>query len=716
MQRLDHNDYTMFNQLTTQDLSDNLDNILYQLQETLDTLVNDGINHSWHNIIQLLNNKLYQLNHIWGLAQHLAAVCDNDEIRQLEETYQPIVTTFYVSLEQNKQLYKQYQYIKQHNYEQLNIEEQRVLDNWLRDFELSGIHLSIYKQQQFKVIQIELQHLSTQFSRNTLDATDEFALYVTKEELDGVPQNLLDIFFDKALKDNKKDLYKITLHGSTYMPIMQYCTNRALRENLYKNYVTLASELGNKKFDNTKIIQKILSLRLQKAKLLGFDNYAQFSLSTKMAQETTKVINLLQSLTNIAKPYAHDELLELSNFASCYDENITQLMAWDVAFFSEQLQIAKYNYSNEELKQYFQLNIVLQGLIVLIKQLYNVELRQNTLIPVWHSDVIVYDVLRDDQLIGYCYMDLFTRIGKQQGAWMHSEQDRHVIEDKIYKPISYIVCNFLTSATHKFNSLLSFDEVQTLFHEMGHALHQILTTISIYNIAGINGVEWDAVELPSQFMEYFLWDYNVLQTITQHVITNNKLPQSLYNQMLKSRTFMAGMQCLRQVEFAWFDISLHSNNNNFLSSKLDDNMNNYANNSININHDTVNNKITKDECIDINYMQVLNDIRYNVAVIIPPPYNRFPNTFAHIFAGGYASGYYSYKWAELLAADVFSKFDCDVIDTIDQNYHYTNTGKQFLQMILSKGGLRPMMDNFIEFMQREPQLSALIKYTFQKYS
>ncbi len=658
-----------FNLFTTQDLENaityNLENCKKHLED-----IKSQTYSSWENIIEPIHFSLYKLNQVWGILGHLLSVSDTIELRDLQKKLQPSISEFYVNLGQNEILYTHYKKIKANEFSSLNKEQQKVIDNDFRDFFLNGIELSVDKKMQFKAIQNNLVELSTQFEQNLLDSTDSYSKYVTLNELKGVPKDILNMYKDMALKDNINNLYKITLHMPSYLPVMQYCENRLLREELYYQYSTRASELGeNINLDNTKIIKNILNLRKNKATLLGFENFSELSLYTKMANSNKQVIDFLNKLVEKSMTKAKKDLLELRNFAKDKYQ-LENLEAYDIAYFSEKLQEEKYSYSNNELKKYFQLPVVLSGLFKLIKQLYNVEFEINNIIPTWNKDVQTFTVIKNKKIIGYLYLDLFARNSKKSGAWMNSAQDKfkhHTVE---FLPIAYIVCNFTQPITNH-PSLLTFDDVQTLFHEMGHALHHLLSEISHFAISGTNGVEWDAVELPSQFMEYFAWNYNILNSISRHVDNNETLPLELYNKLLSSRFFQSGLQMLRQLEFAIFDIVLHSD------------------------FDSDNS----------NYLELLTNIREKVAVIIPPKYNRFPNSFSHIFAGGYAAGYYSYKWAEVLATDIFSEFDDKSLDK------YTELGNKFYLTILSKGGLNPMMDNFKEFMGREPNIDALLKYS-----
>lgn len=650
---------------------------VHQLEEALDKSLTiskfniiqleDLAHASWEQISQLLHRPLYTLNHLWGLTGHLLAVSDNQELRTLQAKFQPLITEFYVGLGQNEKLYKHYKWIKNHEYKTLDRTAQKVIDNEFRDFFLSGISLTKTKKTTFKQIQNQLSELSTKFEQNVLDATDQYAKFVTADTLPGMPQDILDMLASHATAAGHEGLYKLSLHAPSYIPIMQYCDNRALREELYHEYVTRASEIGNSQFDNTHLIHQILNLRQEKASLLDFKDYTELSLYTKMAESAKQILDFLYQLAQKSKSHALQDINELKTIAQKFGVNT--LKAWDISYFSEKLQQEKYSYSNEELKQYFQLPIVIKGLFKLIYQLYGIEFVANHKIPIWHSDMQTFNVIKNGIVIGNLYMDLSARSGKQSGAWMNSAQDKYSYEGQDFIPQAYIICNF-TPPLNGSPSLLTFDEVQTLFHEMGHALHHLLTKIDHFAISGINGVEWDAVELPSQFMEYFTWNYHILRTITKHIKSGTELPLELYNKVLSSRHYQSGLQMLRQLEFSIFDLVLH-----------------------------------QAQTSNLDYLALLEQIRKDIAVTIPPKYNRFPNTFSHIFAGGYGSGYYSYKWAEVLATDIFAAFDSAGMEK------YTVLGQKFYDTILSQGGRQPMLENFKNFMGRIPQVDALLKYS-----
>ena len=616
---------------------------------------------SWNTLQETLYLKLYLLSQIWVITNHLQSVNDSQELRTLQENYQTKISEFYVRLGQSKRLYNHIKFIKDTESDQLNFEDKKIIDNEFRDFKLSGIELEQSKQTEFKEIQTKLSNLATKFEQNIMDATDGYQKIVTLDDLKGVPPDLI------AQYKQEDGTYKITLHAPSYLPIMEYADNRELRQELHHQYVTRASKFNSKLWDNSQNICDILDLRNQKAKLLGFKDYTELSLFTKMANTPQEVLGFLYNLSDKSKHQAEQDLLELQIFAKA-NYGIDNLEVWDIPFVSEKLQQHKYSYSNWELKQYFPLGRVLSGLFKLIYELYSVEFKLRTDIPAWNSDMQVYELIKNQNSIGLIYLDLFARTGKQSGAWMNSMQDRFVSDKVTKQPHAAIMCNF-TPLDKDGISLLTFDEVQTLFHEMGHSLHHLLTSINHFNISGINGVEWDAVELPSQFMEYFAWNRQILNNISSHIKTGLSISDELYQKLIKARYYHSGLAMLRQVEFAILDIKLHQT------------------------------KITNPN----DYLNLTNEVRNEVSVIKQQPYNRFLNSFSHIFAGGYASGYYSYKWAEVLATDIFSKFE--------NAQSYTDLGSKFHNTILSKGGLSPMLDNFVEFMGREPEIDALLKYS-----
>ncbi len=515
-----------------------------------------------------------------------------------------------------------------------------------------------------------------------LDTTNEYALYeIDDSKLTGIPEDVLqaaqeaakaEILAAEAGNENISAGYKFTLHFPSYLPVLQYADNRDLRETLYRAYATRASEFGKPEFDNTPIITQLLKLRDEEAKLLGFHNFAELSLATKMADSPQQVIDFLENLAKKAKPYAEADMRELVDYAKKL--GIDELQAWDVSYVSEKLREDKYAFSDLEVKQYFPEAKVMAGLFKVIETIFGVFVKKSSS-PTWHADAHFYEITRHNgELVGQFYLDLYARNNKRGGAWMDEAITRRVVDGKLTTPVAYLTCNF--SAPLKGENgrgkpaLFTHDEVITLFHEFGHGLHHMLTQVDDYSVSGIKGVEWDAVELPSQFMENFCWEWEVLRYMTQHVDTGAQLPRELFDKMVAAKNFQAGMQTLRQVEFSLFDITLHS-------------------------HFDAHGTKTP--------LQLIEEIRDQVAVVRPPVWNRFPNNFSHIFAGGYAAGYYSYKWAEVLSADAYSLFE-------EKGGLSVEAGQQFWQEILSRGGSRPAMASFIAFRGREPNIDALLRH------
>lgn len=604
-----------------------------------------------------LDLAIYELNYAFGIVNHLLSVNDSAELRKIQAKFEPLITKLYLRLMQNSRIYNRY--VDLDNSNTLDSELHKVVKNSLRDFYLSGIKLKTSDKTTLKQVQTKLSELNTKFEHNVLDATDHYSKYVTKKQLSSLDEETIAQY---QTKRKARDSYKITLKLPSYLPIMQYCSNRLLRKTLYHAYTTLASK-ATPKWDNTNLIPQILHLRTQKAQLLGFNNYSEYAFYTKMARSSVEALDFLYNLAHQSRNKALSDLEELKDFAK-----IKNLNAYDIPYYSEALRKHKYSYSNLELKQYFPLPKVIEGLFKLINQLYGIRFKQNMDIPTWNEHVISYEVINRNQTIGYFYLDLYARVGKQGGAWMNALQEKYKTDKFDFLPMAYIICNF-TPPLGDSPSLLTFDDVQTLFHETGHALHQLLSKVNHYAISGINGVEWDSVELPSQFMEYFAWNLDVLKLISSHVKTGDTIPQNLYNKLTHARHFQSGMDMLKQLEYSIYDILLHSQ--------------------------------TK----PVDYHKLLREVRDQIAVVFPPRYNTFPNTFTHIFSGGYACGYYSYKWAEVMACDVFSVFDQAGFA------NYKTHGMKFYKEVLSQGGLRDSATNFKQFMGRAPKIDALLKYS-----
>jgi oligopeptidase A len=634
----------------------------------------------WDAFVAPLEDANERLGRAWGQVSHLHSVMDAPELREVYNENLPKITVYYAELGQNEALFAKYTALAASSaFAALSPARKKIVDNELRDFRLGGAELSADKKARFMQVQEELAQLSAKFEENLLDATNDYALIIDeREELAGTPDDVLEMARAAAEAAGTTG-WKFTLHMPSYLPVMQYADSRELRQILYRAYVTRASEFGDAKLDNTPLIARILKLRREAAELLGFRSYAEVSLEAKMAESPREVLDFLDELAARARPYAERDYAEMEAFAR--DElGLDELEAWDTAYVSEKLRVARYSFSDQEVKQYFPEPRVLAGLFRLIETLYGLSIREDQA-PVWHPDVKFYTLYdRAGQRIGQFYLDLYARAPKRGGAWMDDVITRRRKAGGIQTPVAYLNCNFsapvgVTAEGGKKPALFTHDEVITLFHETGHGLHHLLTQVEELGVSGINGVEWDAVELPSQFMENFCWEWDVLKHMTAHVDTGEALPKALFDKMLAAKNFQAGLQTLRQIEFASFDMHLHDD--------FDPNGDRTAQN-------------------------LIDDIRRKVAVIVPPAYNRFPNNFSHIFAGGYAAGYYSYKWAEVLSADAYALFE-------DEAEGYggvlnPEVGHRFWSEILAQGGARPAIESFKAFRGREPTIDALLRH------
>lgn len=636
----------------------------------------------WSTFIEPLEEATEKLGRAWGVVGHLNSVVDTPELRAAYNENQPRLVEFWTALGQNLSLFNKYKEIRDSSeYASLPPARQRVIENALRNFRLGGAELPDAKKTRFAEIQERHAALTTRFSENVLDATNDYALFVKDEaSLAGLPDDVKNAARGAAEKDGKPG-FKFTLHFPSFFPILQYADNRALREKIYRANVTKASELGadfskREEWDNSENIRNILQLRDEEAKLLGFQNFAELSLVPKMAETPQQVIDFLEDLAKRARPFALNDLAELRTFAK-QALGIDQLEAWDLPYASEKLREQRYAFSEQDVKEYFPEHKVVGGLFQLIQKLFSVEIKPDQA-PVWHKDVKFFRIERDGELIGQFYLDLYARQGKRGGAWMDDARARRRIGNTVQTPIAYLTCNFSEPVAIDGTlrpALFTHDEVNTLFHEFGHGLHHMLTQVDEIGVSGISGVEWDAVELPSQFMENFCWEWDVLQNMTSHVDTGEPLPRSLFEKMIAAKNYHSGLQTLRQVEFALFDMHLH------------------------YDYDVHGGKSVHEQ---------LQEVRHQVAVIAPPEFNRFENSFSHIFAGGYAAGYYSYKWAEVLSADVYAAFE--EAAQLDGNILSPETGRRFQVEILSVGGSRPAMESFKAFRGREPQIDALLRH------
>jgi oligopeptidase A len=639
---------------------------------------------NWDNFVAPLENATELLGRAWGIVSHLNNVVDTPELRAAYNETQPKITEFWTELSQNEAMFARYKQLKAGaGFGALSAPRQRIIENAIRDFRMGGAELPDDKKARFAEIQEEHAAVSTRFSENVLDATNDYKLMVADEaDLAGVPDDVKLAARAAADKDGKSG-YQFTLHFPSYFPLLQFADKRALRETVYRANATKASELGldfseKEKWDNTKNIVTLLKLRDEEAKLLGYKNFAEVSLVPKMAQSPEQVIGFLEDLARRARPYAEQDLAELRTFAK--DElGLDTLAAWDMPYASEKLQERRYAFSAQEVKQYFPEYKVIDGLFRLVQTLFSVTIVGDQASS-WHPDVRFYRIEKDGRLIGQFYLDLYARSGKSGGAWMDDARGRRLDPGgAVQTPVAYLTCNFTQPAVIDGKvqpSLFTHDEVITLFHEFGHGLHHMLTEIDEIGVSGISGVEWDAVELPSQFMENFCWEWEVLSHMTAHVATGAALPRALYEKMLAAKNFQSGLQMLRHVEFSLHDMHLH------------------------YDYDPAGGKSVQD---------VIDEVRSKFSVMIPPQYNRFQNSFGHIFAGGYAAGYYSYKWAEVLSADAYGAFE--EAAALAGGIVSTETGKRFLQEILAVGGSRPALESFTAFRGREPSIDALLRHS-----
>ena len=673
---LDFSDLPRFDTFAPAYVTPALDVLLTKAREVVQTLAAPAATISWENFVEPLENATEKLGRAWGVVSHLNAVMDTPELRATYNENQPKVTEFWTELGQNLALFDKYKALKASaSYADLSATRKKIIDNAIRDFRLGGAELPAEKKERFAQIQEQQAALSTKFSENVLDATNDYELLITDAaRLAGLPEDVQQAAQASAEKAGKSG-YRFTLHFPSYFPILQYANDRALRETIYRANATKASELGAKPdWDNTQNIIEILKLRDEEAKLLGYQNFAEVSLVPKMATAPQQVIQFLDDLAVRARPFAENDLAELKAFAKT-ELGIDKLEAWDFTYAAEKLREQRYAFSEQEVKLYFPEPKVVDGLFRLVQNMFGVAIKADAE-PVWHDDVKFYRIEQNGQLIGQFYLDLYARSGKRGGAWMDDARGRKSIGVDIQTPVAYLTCNFTEPAVIdgvRKPAYFTHDEVITLFHEFGHGLHHMLTAVDELGVSGISGVEWDAVELPSQFMENFCWEWEVLQHMTAHAESGAALPRALYDKMIAAKNFQSGLQMLRQVEFSLFDMHLH------------------------FDYDPNGTKSVAD---------VLAEVRHRVAVVIPPPFNRFQNSFSHVFAGGYAAGYYSYKWAEVLSADAYGAFE----EAQGDPNRLAETGLAFQREILAVGGSRSAMESFTAFRGREPSIDALLRH------
>ncbi|MBA4141515.1 MAG: M3 family metallopeptidase [Nitrosospira sp.] len=721
---LDFSALPRFADIRTGHIAPALAQLLAENREIISRIREDPAMPAWQNFVQPMTDANERLARAWGQVSHLNAVLNSPELREAYNTHLSLVTQYYAELAQDQALFEKFKQLRESKeFEDLSSARKMIIDNELRDFRLGGAELPPEKKERFLQIQEDLSALGSKFNDNLLDATNNFVLHVENaDELGGIPYDVLETARQTAEKDNAPG-WTFTLHAPSYMPIMQYANNRALREKMYRAYSTRASEIAPPgpvrdnaaNLDNTPLITRVLELRKEEARMLGFDCYAQVSLATKMASTPQQVLDFLGQLAGKARPYAERDLEELRQFASS-KLRLENLEAWDFAYASEKLRVERYAFSEQEVKQYLPETSVLPGMFKLVENLYGIAIIpvDEAEVQLWHPDVKLFNITDKGKLIGRFYLDLYARPGKRGGGWMDDAISRRRVdaekagEQRIQVPLAYLNCNFpapvrIDGQLHP--ALFTHDEVITLFHEFGHGLHHLLTQVEDLGVSGIHGVEWDAVELPSQFMENFCWEWEVLSNMTaradslrsngslgetpcthpsatdgsdnaipsKRAGTGVSIPRELFDKMAAARNFQSGLQMLRQIEFALFDLRLHYD---------------------------------FDPAGDKTAQQLLDEIREQVAVIIPPRFNRFPNSFSHIFGGGYAAGYYSYKWAEVLSADAYSLFEESAAGKVIDR----ETGVRFRNEILAVGGSRPALTSFIAFRGREPEIDALLRH------
>ena len=663
---LDFSGLPRFSELKTEHVAPAIDQLLAEGRSTIAAVTH--AQPAWEAFVAPLEDVNERIGRAWGQVSHLHAVMDSPELRQAYNANLPKITQYWTELGQNHALFEKYRELSQSaEFGSLSAARQRIVENALRDFRLGGAELPAETKARFAAIQEELARLGAKFSENLLDATNAFSIVVDAARTAGIPGDVLAAAREAAEKE-KKAGFKFTLHAPSYMPVMQYADDRALRETLYRESVTRASEFGKPDWDNTPHVARIVLLRRELAQLLGYRNFAEVSLVPKMAESPEQVLAFLDDLARRARPFAERDAAELREFAGS-ELKISPLEAWDVAYASEKLRVRQYAFSDQEVKQYFPEEVVIHGLFRVAETLYAIRFLPATA-QVWHEDVRFFEI-RDapSALVGQFYVDLYARETKRGGAWMDDAIARRRKGGRIQTPVAYLNCNFSRPVGGK-PALFTHDEVLTLFHEFGHGLHHLLTRVEDLGVPGINGVEWDAVELPSQFMENFCWEWEVLQRMTRHVDTGSRIPKTLFDRMLAAKNFHSGLAMLRQIEFAVFDMRLHTD---------------------------------FDPASGASALELLEEVRSRIAVLRPPAYNRFPNNFSHVFAGGYAAGYYSYKWAEVLSADAYGLFEENGI--LDPR-----AGARFRDEILAVGGSRPAAESFRAFRGREPSVEALLRH------
>ncbi len=661
-----------FDKIKPEHVEPAVDQLLADNRKEIERLLAENSQHSWETLVHPMEVLSERFSRSWSPVQHLHSVADQDQLRVVYNACLPKIAAYNADLGQNEGLYRAYHAVADSSeFQKLAAAQRKIVDNALRDFKLSGVALETEKKARFKEIKQSLSKLQAKFEENLLDATHAWTRQITDENLlRGLPPIALALARQTAERLGREG-WIFTLEFPSYMPVMTHAENRELRQEIYQAYVTRASDQGPNanQWNNGPLMEQIMGLRHEMAQLLGFGNFAEYSLATKMAKEPHRVLEFLSDLAQRSKSVADAEYHELENFAR-EQHGLAKLEAWDVGYYSELLRRAKYNISQEDLRPFFPVLRVLQGLFGVVQRLYGLTIRPREGVATWHPDVRFFEILDEQQTLRGCfYLDLYARPHKRGGAWMDECLVRKQDTARLQNPVAYLTCNFMPPVGED-PALLTHSEVITLFHEFGHGLHHMLTLVNYPSVAGINGVQWDAVELPSQFMENWCWEREALDLLGAHYRTGEQIDDALFQRMLAAKNFQAGMQMVRQLEFALFDFRLH---------------------------------LEYDSRRGARVQETLDEVRRQVAVVHPPAFNRFQHGFSHIFAGGYAAGYYSYKWAEVLSADAYSKFE-------ERGIFDRATGQEFLHAVLEQGGTRDAMDLFIEFRGREPSIDPLLRH------
>jgi oligopeptidase A len=670
---LDFNGLPRFDAIRPGHVTPAVDALLGECRAAITDVANPASAATWDSVVEPLDDSMERLSRAWGNVSYLNAVVDTPELREQYNSNLPRLTSFWTELSQNESLYARYKELAARpDFASWSAGRRRVIEIELRDFRLGGAELPAHAKARLKQVRERAAQLTTRFAENVLDATNAFSVFIEDaSRLAGLPDDALQMLREAAEEDDRAG-YKITLHSPSYTPVLQYADDRALRALVHRAAHTRASDLGKPEWDNSDPMLELLRLRREAAHLLGYRSYAELSLEPKMASSPDEVLVFLRDLSRRSRPYAEADMTELRDFATA-ELNLPVLEAWDIAYASEKLRQRRYAYSEQELKQFFPEPKVLAGLFKVIENLFSVVVRPDRG-SVWIPDAQLYRIeAKNGELIGQFYLDLYAREHKQGGAWQDDARNRRRTASGLSTPVSFLTCNFSRPVGGK-PALFTHDEVLTLFHEFGHGLHHLLTRVDEVGVAGIRGVEWDAVELPSQFMENFAWEWDVLQLMTGHVETGAALPRALFDKMIAAKNFQSGFWMARQLEFALFDMRVH--------------------------HELEPANITGS-----NIARLIEDVRREVSVVKQPEYLRPAHGFTHIFAGGYAAGYYSYKWAEVLSADCYAAFE--------ESGHALDgkIGLQFLDSILAVGGSRPAMESFVEFRGRRPQIDALLRHS-----